>query len=149
MSSRVPCHDPEPAEIASRLVKRSDLGYQIQEIKTFTDDEYQKVYSAYLIVTESDQRYVLKLAEENPELYIYQTILRHDDPTPRLLAYEHAGGGQCWLLLPYCGDNDIRDTGMPNHIAAARALATFHANHWSTTSSEHPTLSSWQNGSRV
>ena len=144
MSSQILCQDRSLHEIGSRLLRKAKLDAHIANIRTFTDTEYSKVYSAYRLETSSGSSYVLKRTEILPELYTYQNVFTKGDPVPSLYEYDVIDNAQCWLLQEHVGDTDIRNLDLQQHLSAVRSLAVFHANHWLENRSTYRQLSDWQ-----
>ena len=104
----------EATDAAARLLGRCALG-EIAEISGFIDEEYDKTYDTCHVVTKAGDHFVLKLADEVPEVRVCREILVESDPTPRMIAAEPADAGRSWLLLEHVGCRDIREDDLRCH----------------------------------
>ena len=132
----------EAQAVAALLLERCGFG-TLSECSRYSDEEYNKVYDTFHIVSDSGGHFALKLAEELPELRVCRDVLSGSDPVPRMLASEPAEAQQHWLLLEHAGGRDIRDDDLRSHELAARSVADIHANHWGINPSAFPWLGTY------
>ena len=128
MSSVAECQDTNAQAVADRILA-DRFGTRLSDIKTYVDLEYNKIYSVFLVLDDTNRKFVLKKASIEPELYSYLSIFKPEDPVPKIYYHEAIDGDSCWLVLEHNGDSDLRDLNLDAHILAAEALAVFHSNH--------------------
>lgn len=124
-------------QIASELIKKTELKETVERIKRIVDPVLDKKYEVYQVQTSLGNRYMLKHIKKEQELLVYSTLFsNYDVPVPHFYGDIEGSDRSHWVFGQWVEGRELVHGDVTDYYSTVSALADLH---WTmSTRSQEP-----------